>query len=125
MRIILAKTVNQWFLNEKDVSEEDLLQAADQIMEGVYDASLGRGIYKKRISSKSGKGKSGGSRLLVAYKKESDLFFMYAFNKNERDNIGTKEKEILKIRAKIYFEMAETDIAKAVNAKLFYEIKRG
>ena len=123
MKVLLAMHVNKWFKGEKSINKNDLLEAADQITKGLYEASLGGGIYKKRISNSKSKGKSGGSRLLIAYKKKGHIFFMYAFNKNELDNIGTKEKMILKERAKLYFEMAEKDLEKAIKAKAFFEIK--
>lgn len=123
LKVLLAMHVNKWFKGEKSINKNDLLEAADQITKGLYEASLGGGIYKKRISNSKSKGKSGGSRLLIAYKKKGHIFFMYAFNKNELDNIGTKEKMILKERAKLYFEMAEKDLEKAIKAKAFFEIK--
>jgi hypothetical protein len=91
---------------------------------GVCEASLGGGLYKKRIAAKKNKGKRGGSRLLIAYKKGHDLFFMYAFNKNEAGNVSEKEKMALKARAKLYFELSDSDLKKAAKAGIFFEMRK-
>jgi hypothetical protein len=123
LKVLLAMRVNKWFKREKDISKSDLFEAANAITNGLYDVSLGGGVYKKRLSNCNNKGKSGGSRLLIAYKKQGHIFFMHAFNKAELGNIGAKQKLILKERAKLYFEMAEEDLEKAIKAKVFFEIK--
>lgn len=115
--------VNKWLKNEKVVKTPDLLAAAKELINGKFDANLGGGLYKKRISNSSNKGKSGGSRLLIAYKKRGHIFFMYAFNKNDSENISAKEKLVLKERAKIYFSMTDKELEKAIKAKVFVEIQ--
>ena len=62
---------------------------------GLYDADLGGGLFKKRVA-RTGKGKRGGFRTLVATNKGDKWFFVFGFAKNERDNINKKEKEALK-----------------------------
>lgn len=78
--------MKKWFDGEKSLTKQDLKIAAKDIMAGVYEANLGGHVYKKRVSNSMSKGKSGGSRLIVAYKKGHTLFFMYAFNKNDTAN---------------------------------------
>ncbi len=122
MKILLTKYTKIWFDSEKGLCENDLKTAAKEITEGNYEANLGGNIYKKRISNSLSKGKSGGSRLIVAYKNEHHLFFMYAFNKNEKTDISDKEKAALKARAKIYFGMNDKEIKRALLAKVFYSL---
>ncbi len=124
MNLFLSIEIKKWFDNENDISNDDLRMAAKEITEGIYEANLGGHLYKKRISNSSSKGKSAGSRLIIAYKKGSDLFFMYAFNKNERSTITDKERMALKARAKIYFGMGEKEIEKAISAKVFYRLEK-
>lgn len=124
MNLLLSIETKKWFDSEKDISNDDLKTAAKEITEGIYEANLGGYLYKKRISNSSSKGKSAGSRLIIAYKKGSDLFFMYAFNKNERFSITDKDKMALKARAKIYFGMEKKEIEKAISAKIFYRLER-
>lgn len=115
--------MKQWFDAEKDICENDLRDAAKEIADGLYEASLGGGVYKKRVSNNISRGKSSGSRLIVAYKKGRCLFFMYAFNKNEKSNISAQEKLALKARATIYFDMTEKELEKALLAKVFYKLE--
>jgi hypothetical protein len=62
---------------------------------GLYEADLGGGLLKKRIA-RSGQGKRGGFRTLVATNKEDRWVFVYGFPKNERSNIDKDETEALK-----------------------------
>ena len=43
--------------------------------------SLGAGLYKLRIATKEGRGKSGGSRSILAFKKD----FIYPFKKLSKE----------------------------------------
>jgi hypothetical protein len=62
---------------------------------GLYDADLGGGLLKKRIA-RTGQGKRGGFRTLVATNKGSRWIFVYGFPKNERSNIDKDEEDALK-----------------------------
>lgn len=44
-----------------------------------------------------GRGKSGSTRTIVATRFAGMLFFLYGFEKNERDNISGKEIETLEL----------------------------
>lgn len=62
---------------------------------GLIDAELGGNLFKKRIA-KSGMGKSGGYRTIVAMKQTKCWFYLVGFSKNESDNIDKKELLALK-----------------------------
>ena len=57
---------------------------------GLIDADLGGGIIKRRVA-REGQGRSGGYRMLVAYRAGARAVFLYALAKNERENIGSHE----------------------------------
>src|SRR6056297_263686 len=122
LKIILAKGVKKWFDKEPSLETNHLKNAAKELLEGKFDANLGGNLYKKRVATCSSKGKSSGSRVIVAYKKKNNIFFMYAFNKNERANINDKEKAALKARAKIYFNWTDKELEKALSANVFYQL---
>ena len=65
------------------------------MVQGLYDAELGGNLVKKRVA-RTGQGKRGGFRTLVATNKGDKWFFVFGFAKNEQDNISKKEKEALK-----------------------------
>lgn len=78
-----------------ELSDEDLIKAATEMNNGLWDANLGGQVYKKRVAL-TGRGKSGGARTLVAFKRDDQAIFMYGFAKNQRSNIEAKEKLALK-----------------------------
>lgn len=55
----------------------------------LYEANLGGDVYKKRVAHNN-KGKRGGARTLVTFKKGNNTFFMYGFanSKQDLDNAG-------------------------------------
>jgi hypothetical protein len=80
---------------EKCLEDDDLCNAAREMAEGLYEADLGGGLFKKRIA-RSGQGKSGGFRTMIASNRKDRWVFLYGFAKNERSNISGKEREALR-----------------------------
>jgi hypothetical protein len=83
--------------------------------EGQYEAHLGGNLLKKRIA-RSGHGKSGGFRTIVATSYDGRWFFVYGFAKNERSNIDDEEEAALKKLAITLLTMAPAALAKAERA---------
>ena len=92
LKILLAMRVNKWLKCEKHLGKKDFLDAANEIMKGLYEANLGGGVYKKRISNSKNKGKSGGSRLLIAYRDKGNLFSCMHLTKVTRETLAQKKK---------------------------------
>jgi hypothetical protein len=85
--------VTKWFtryMRQERISDRLLCEAIARAELGVIDANLGGGLIKQRIA-RSGSGRSGGYRTLIAYRTARRTVFLYGFAKNERDNIGTRE----------------------------------
>jgi hypothetical protein len=59
---------------------------------GLVDADLGGGLIKQRIA-RTGQGRSGGYRTLMAFRSKERTIFVYGFAKSERDNIESDELE--------------------------------
>ncbi len=85
---------NHW-AKKQDLNDSALCRAVQEMQNGLYEADLGGGLLKKRIA-KTGQGKSGGFRTLIATNKGDRWFFVFAFEKNARSNIGAKEQSALK-----------------------------
>jgi hypothetical protein len=94
MKLYKTSQFNRW-TKKNNLEDADLGNAAREMAEGLYDADLGGGLFKKRIA-RSGQGKSGGFRTMIASNREDRWFFLYGFAKNERSNISKKEQEALK-----------------------------
>lgn len=82
-------------MRKTELSDKALYSAVIEMAQGLIDANLGGGIFKKRVGL-SGRGKRGGARTLVATNKGNRWIFVYGFEKNERANISDGELEALK-----------------------------
>lgn len=119
-RIFLTKTFDKWASNE-GLTDQQLQTAVEEIDTGLVDANLGGSVFKKRIGI-NGKGKSSSLRTIVAFRSEKGAFFVHGFSKSDRGNINQKEKAALKEQAKVFFDMDEKSLSKALNVNAFREI---
>ena len=71
-------------------------EAIERAERGAIDADLGGGLIKQRVA-RPGQGRSGGFRMIVAYRAAGRAVFLYAFAKNDRGNIGDGELEALRM----------------------------
>jgi hypothetical protein len=79
-RVFKLKTFARWA--RKLLSNEQLCRAALEIMNGQYEADLGKGLCKKRIAV-DGQGKRGATRTLVAKEGLHGVFFMAGRQKSD------------------------------------------
>jgi hypothetical protein len=94
MKLYKTPQFNRW-ARKNDLEDDDLCNAAREMAEGLYEANLGGGLFKKRIA-RSGQGKSSGFRTMIASNRKDRWVFLYGFAKNERSNISGKEQEALR-----------------------------
>ncbi len=94
MTVYKTRWFNRW-AHKQGLDDLSLCVAVREMTAGLYDADLGSGLVKKRIA-RSGQGKSGGFRTLIATNKGDCWVFVYGFPKNERSNIDKNEEEALK-----------------------------
>lgn len=94
MKIYKTRWFNRWAYKQ-GLDDLSLCAAVSEMIAGLYDADLGGGLLKKRIA-RSGQGKRGGFRTLIATNKGDRWVFVYGFPKNERSNIDKDEEEALK-----------------------------
>ena len=72
--------------------------------------------------SSSNEGRSGGYRAVVGYRAGDRAVFIYAFAKNERDNIGPDELEDLRRTGATILATREAGLARAIRAGELEEI---
>jgi hypothetical protein len=94
MIVYKTRWFNRW-TQKQGLDDVSLCVAVREMLGGLYDAELGGGLFKKRIA-RSGQGKRGGYRTLIASNKGDKWFFIFGFPKNERSNIDKAEEEALK-----------------------------
>jgi len=85
-------------MRKTELRDAALCKAVTEMSQGLIDADLGGGVVKKRVPL-PGRGKSGSTRTLVATNKGSRWFFVFGFEKNDRDNIQDDELEALQALA--------------------------
>jgi hypothetical protein len=119
--IYKTKVFDRW-ANEQGLTDQSLCQAIKEMIAGLIDADLGGGLYKKRVA-RTGKGKSGGFRTLVATNRGDRWIFVFGFAKNERDNINKKEKDALKKLANYYLSLSLEALLKAQQSIELIEVK--
>ena len=89
MRVFKTKWLGRWARRER-IADRRLVEAIDRAERGLVDADLGGGIIKQRVA-RAGQGRSGGYRMLVAYRAGHRAVFLYGFAKRERENIEADE----------------------------------
>ena len=112
IEIFKYKYFDAWLRSEK-IAQSTLVQAITEIENGLFEANLGSCLYKKRIAKK-GRGKRGGYRTIIAFRCNDKAIFMYGFDKQTKDNIEIKEKNIYKKLAKIYLNSTAEEINKLI-----------
>jgi hypothetical protein len=78
------------FAKRERIADASLRDAISRAQRGLIDADLGGGLIKQRVARR-GKGRSGGYRMLVAFRAEARAVFIYGFAKSERENIDADE----------------------------------
>jgi hypothetical protein len=75
------------FARKERLNPPRLRDAITRAELGLIDAELGGGLIKQRVA-RSGGGRSGGYRTVIAFRAAQRAVFLYGFAKSERDNIG-------------------------------------
>lgn len=123
MRIFKTKWLGRFTRRER-ISDKSLGEAIDRAERGLVDADLGGGLIKQRVA-RAGEGRSGGYRMLVAYRSRNRAVFLYGFAKNELDNIDPDELLTLKDIASGWLKANDKEIQKALNEDALKEVKYG
>lgn len=123
MRIFKTKWVAR-FVRRERVDDSGLIEAIERAERGIIDADLGGGLIKQRVA-RPGKGRSGGFRMIVAYRTEDRAFFLYGFAKNERGNIEDSELQTLRDIGDELLTRGEGALDDAVSNGTLKEIKNG
>lgn len=122
-RVLKTRTFARW-AKRAGLGDSELAGAVSEMKEGLVDARLGGGVFKKRVA-KRGQGKSGGYRVILASNLGDRWVFMFGFAKNERDNIDEKELKMIKSLAAVFLSMDEQMVKRAIAAGELVEIRHG
>lgn len=120
MAVYKTRWFDRWSRKE-GLAASSLCAAVREMAGGLFDADLGSGLFKKRIS-RPGQGKSGGFRTLLATNRGDRWVFVYGFPKNERANIDKDEAEALKKLATHLLSLNAQAMAVATTAGELIEV---
>ncbi|HSC66288.1 MAG TPA: type II toxin-antitoxin system RelE/ParE family toxin [Cellvibrio sp.] len=118
-RLFKTKTFHRW--GTAEVTDQALCKAVREMKQGLVDANLGGNIFKKRVAL-AGRGKRGGARTLIATHMQDRWFFVFGFNKNERDNVSATELKYLQQLARDLLSLNDQQLKIALNAGELLEV---
>ncbi len=102
--------------------DQQIVEIVEEMEKGLHNGDLGGNIFKKRMGIGS-RGKRGGLRSIVAYKKGDKAIFLYGYAKNVQDNISSKEKEAFKKLSKSYFGLDDLSLRRLLKNGELIEVQ--
>lgn len=121
MRVFKTKSFVR-FASHEGIADEELCQAVSQAERGLIDADLGGGVIKQRLA-REGRGKSGGFRSIILFRRSSKAFFVYGFAKSDRDNIRRDELKAFRKLASEMFTLDDKALEAAMRNGTIVEVK--
>jgi hypothetical protein len=122
VRIFKTKTLAK-FTRQHSVGDDSLVDAVKRALRGLVDADLGGQIIKQRVA-RPGQGKRGGFRMLIGIRSDRAIF-LFAFAKNERENIDRAELMTLREIVASFLNADDKTIARAVTEGTLIEVQNG
>jgi hypothetical protein len=121
MQVFQTKWFKRFARNEllADASVREAIARAER---GLIDADLGGGLIKQRVA-RPGKGRSGGYRVIVAYRERKRAVFLFGFAKNERENVSPDELVFLRELAQNWLTADAAKIRDEIEAGNLQEIQ--
>jgi hypothetical protein len=120
VRIYKTKWVGR-FVRREMIRDSELAEAVRRAVRGLADADLGGGIIKQRVA-RAGQGRSGGYRMLLAYRAGHRAVFLYGFAKNERENIEDDELQTLRDIGAAWLAADAQRMARAIKENALQEV---
>jgi hypothetical protein len=120
MRAFKTKSFRK-FADKEGIDDDALRETVSDLLQGKIDADLGGGVIKQRIA-RQGEGKSGGYRVLIAFRFGARVVFVAGFAKSRRDNISQAELETARKLASQYFNATHKSLNRAVKDRLIWEL---
>lgn len=112
------------FAKREGIDDRSLIESIARAERGLIDADLGNGLIKQRVA-RPGKGRSGGYRVIVAYRIRNRAVFLYGFAKNKRENIGTDELVFFRELAKNWLAADALTIRAEIEGGNLKEVEDG
>lgn len=108
-------------MRKNKVTDEALITATQEMIDGLIDADLGGNVVKKRVAL-DGRGKRSGARTIVATKFGERWIYLFGFGKNELANIDSNELQALQALAKTYLNLNAAELRVAIDLGKLIEL---
>jgi hypothetical protein len=109
------------FARHERISDQSLLEAIARAERGLIDADLGGGLIKQRVARK-GQGRSGGYRMMIAYREKDRAVYFYGFAKSDRENLSQNELSTARKVAEDFLETDADGLARAIEENEIEEV---
>src|ERR1019366_7481779 len=123
MQVLKTRWFTKFARNE-EIADASLREAIARAERGLIDADLGGGLIKQRVA-RQGQGRSGGYRMVVAYRAKGRAVFLFGFAKSERENISPDELVVFRELAKNWLAADNAEIQNEIEAGNIQEIEDG
>jgi hypothetical protein len=110
------------FVRHERIADTSLIEAIARAERGLIDADLGGGLIKLRVA-RQGQGRSGGYRMMIAYRAKDRAVFFYGFAKSDRENLNQNELLTARKVAADFLAMDADGLAKAIEEDEIEEVK--
>jgi hypothetical protein len=110
------------FARKERIRDALLVDAVARAEKGQVDTDLGGGVIKQRIA-RPGKGKSGGYRTIILFRRGERAVFAYGFAKSHRANIDADEEKQFKEAARHVLRLTEKQIEELLKNGDFVEVR--
>lgn len=120
MRVFVTKWFARFARRER-IDRQSLIEAVTRAGAGSIDADLGGGLIKQRVA-RSGQGRSGGYRTIIAVRVGDRAFFLYGFAKSERSNLEPDEIFAYKLAAKELLSLSGREMEALMKAGKLTEL---
>jgi hypothetical protein len=112
------------FARRERISDASLREAVARAARGLVDADLGGGVIKQRVA-RPGQGRSGGFRVLIAYRAATRSVFLFGFAKNARGNVEDDELVTAQEIARLWLDADHKALARALTEGIIQEVTNG
>ena len=121
MAIYKLKTFAR-FARSQNIADQSLTEAIERAAKGLVDADLGGGLIKQRIARK-GQGRSGGYRMMIAFRSADFSVFLFGFAKSDEANVDDKQLAFLRGLTATWLSADATKIKAAVEQGFLMEVQ--
>lgn len=121
MRVFLTKWMSR-YVRREGIPLTSIVEAVARAERGLIDADLGGSVIKQRVA-RAGKGRSGGYRTIIAYRRRARAIFVFGFAKSRHENLDRDDLQSARQIGAIWLSADAKTIARGVENGELEEIR--